>query len=86
MPIAFASLRYKPDRLTKHPPGICPRVCFAATFAQAREPGKMEVIGLRTDDPLLAKQVLSQLSYTPSVISGQWSVIRRKNPITDHVT
>ncbi len=25
----------------------------------------VEVIGLRTDDPLLAKQVLFQLSYTP---------------------
>ena len=25
----------------------------------------------RTDDPLLAKQVLSQLSYTP--FGGQWS-------------
>ena len=46
----------------------------------------------RTDDPLLAKQVLSQLSYTPSVISGQSPVIRRKSDrekaprllITDH--
>ena len=25
----------------------------------------------RTDDPLLAKQVLSQLSYTPKVMVGQ---------------
>ena len=25
----------------------------------------------RTDDPLLAKQVLSQLSYTPSVVGDQ---------------
>jgi hypothetical protein len=31
----------------------------------------------RTDDPLLAKQVLSQLSYTPSVIGDQCPAIRR---------
>jgi hypothetical protein len=32
----------------------------------------------RTDDPLLAKQVLSQLSYTPSVIRAQQPAIRSK--------
>src|SRR5208282_4152051 len=35
----------------------------------------------RTDDPLLAKQVLSHLSYTPS---GQWPVISDHK--TDHWT
>ncbi len=34
-------------------------------------PTRMEAIGLRTDDPLLAKQVLSQLSYAPAALIGQ---------------
>jgi hypothetical protein len=38
----------------------------------------------RTDDPLLAKQVLSQLSYAPvTAVSGQSPVIRRTKPSTD---
>jgi hypothetical protein len=36
----------------------------------------------RTDDPLLAKQVLSQLSYTPS--RDQASVIRHQNRSSDY--
>jgi hypothetical protein len=41
----------------------------------------------RTDDPLLAKQVLSQLSYTP--FGGQWSDLSGQEkacflPTTDH--
>ncbi len=37
---------------------------------------------VRTDDPLLAKQVLSQLSYAPSgeAASSQRSALRRKQP------
>ena len=32
----------------------------------------------RTDDPLVANQVLSQLSYSPtSVVSGQLAVVSR---------
>ena len=41
------------------------RVCFAF-FLQLEKVGGDERV--RTDDPLLAKQVLSQLSYTPTVI------------------
>ena len=37
-----------------------------ASFAQLEKVGGDERV--RTDDPLLAKQVLSQLSYTPTVI------------------
>ena len=37
-----------------------------ASFAQLKKVGGDERV--RTDDPLLAKQVLSQLSYTPTVI------------------
>ena len=39
----------------------------------------------RTDDPLLAKQVLSQLSYTP--FRGQWSAVSgqaKGSRLTDH--
>jgi hypothetical protein len=36
------------------------------TYSIVKEHGGGERI--RTDDPLLAKQVLSQLSYTPSVV------------------
>ena len=34
----------------------------------------------RTDDPLLAKQVLSQLSYTPRVADGGSGWIRTNDP------
>ena len=38
---------------------------FPASFHRKKAGGDERV---RTDDPLLAKQVLSQLSYTPTVI------------------
>jgi hypothetical protein len=56
-------------------------------WRQRRAPGPMRAPGAdnpgggerdRTDDPLLAKQVLSQLSYTP-VISGGGSGWTRTN-------
>ena len=34
----------------------------------------------RTDDPLLAKQVLSQLSYTPKCLDGGSGWIRTNDP------
>ena len=34
----------------------------------------------RTDDPLLAKQVLSQLSYTPLMPDGGSGLIRTNDP------
>jgi hypothetical protein len=34
----------------------------------------------RTDDPLLAKQVLSQLSYTPEEIRGGSGWVRTSDP------
>ena len=34
----------------------------------------------RTDDPLLAKQVLSQLSYTPNGMGGGSGWIRTNDP------
>ena len=42
-----------------------PQLVSCASFAQLKVGGDERV---RTDDPLLAKQVLSQLSYTPTVI------------------
>ena len=48
---------------TKPLRGISPHICFAAvSAARTGENGDDRV---RTDDPLLAKQVLSQLSYIP---------------------
>ena len=41
-----------------------PQLVSCASFAQLKVGGDERV---RTDDPLLAKQVLSQLSYTPVV-------------------
>ena len=43
-----------------------PQLVSCASFAQLKKVGGDERV--RTDDPLLAKQVLSQLSYTPTVI------------------
>ena len=45
--------------------GLFACVSFGAAFAQARTT-KNGGERVRTDDPLLAKQVLSQLSYTPT--------------------
>ena len=42
------------------------RASFSPTFLSRKKIGGDERV--RTDDPLLAKQVLSQLSYTPTVI------------------
>ena len=39
---------------------------FSKCFAISEEVGGRE--GIRTPDPLLAKQVLSQLSYTPAAL------------------
>ena len=56
---------------------------------QANDPGiaclsDRETIGGgerdRTDDPLLAKQVLSQLSYTPRIADGGSGWIRTNDP------
>ena len=41
---------------------------------------------VRTDDPLLAKQVLSQLSYAPAVTRSQWPVDRSNQPKLDVLT
>ena len=49
----------------KHPSGgLLPRVCFAAACRKG-DTGSNGDDRVRTDDPLLAKQVLSQLSYAP---------------------
>jgi hypothetical protein len=49
----------------KHPPGdYLPRVRFATAFAKG-EPANNGDNRIRTGDPLLAKQVLYQLSYVP---------------------
>jgi hypothetical protein len=37
----------------------------------------------RTDDPLLAKQVLSQLSYTPESLALRLTTLRRGPSISD---
>ena len=59
-----------PSRETQHAPGLP---------APGLPPGGDRT---RTDDPLLAKQVLSQLSYAPiSVASLQVSVIRKAKPV-----
>ena len=57
MPITFASPRYSPEHL--HTPN---------PLYRNRGGGDRT----RTDDPLLAKQVLSQLSYTPN--SKAWQI------------
>ena len=47
-----------------HPGDYLPHVRFAAVFAKG-EPANNGDNRIRTGDPLLAKQVLYQLSYTP---------------------
>ena len=44
----------------------------------------VEVIGIRTDDPLLAKQVLSQLSYTPEAFSSPQPPSHDRHRTDDH--
>ena len=58
LPLACDRTAPKPTSSLRHPSQ--PR-----SPATARPPRRMETIGIQTDDPLLAKQVLSQLSYAP---------------------
>jgi hypothetical protein len=67
--------RRKPGLWSKRPEGnAAPGTCFwCLPQRRARSRGVPEDGGgerNRTDDPLLAKQVLSQLSYTPRILGG----------------
>ena len=79
--VRFAAVFAAGDAL-KHPPGD-------HSLMSASRPSPLTRTGnngdnrIRTGDPLLAKQVLYQLSYVPSVIGDQSSAIRRTNS-TDH--
>jgi hypothetical protein len=49
----------------RHPGGACDAVFFAALSAPKNGAGR-----IRTGDPLLAKQVLCQLSYDPETVGN----------------
>ena len=61
--LSYEPIQSDPGRF---PPHWKLQLVSCASFAQLEKVGGDERV--RTDDPLLAKQVLSQLSYTPTVI------------------
>ena len=83
--IAFGVSGQNPACLTREPitHNIAPGTQAGAYRAKPRVIGGDDRV--RTDDPLLAKQVLSQLSYAP--LSGDTDHTRRTSasPVTSHV-
>jgi hypothetical protein len=65
-PNPLSSARPKKASFGRPSGGFPPLVCFAAQLRAPPATGGNGGDRVRTDDPLLAKQVLSQLSYTPS--------------------